>query len=115
MIRRPPRSTRVRSSAASDVYKRQAVPGGKSVRVSCLIPANSSAMAKVSLRQTHGRTISLRRKCYCDCYGYCMATATATAILYDKEFGDDDDNGDDDGDWEQDDDDDNDDDDDDAF
>src|SRR5665811_2105236 len=25
MIRRPPRSTRVRSSAASDVYKRQAV------------------------------------------------------------------------------------------
>src|SRR5665811_1080209 len=29
MIRRPPRSTRVRSSAASDVYKRQIVgPGG---------------------------------------------------------------------------------------
>src|SRR5665811_840723 len=28
MIRRPPRSTRVRSSAASDVYKRQAVPCG---------------------------------------------------------------------------------------
>ena len=28
MIRRPPRSTRVRSSAASDVYKRQGVPGG---------------------------------------------------------------------------------------
>src|SRR5665811_134212 len=27
MIRRPPRSTRVRSSAASDVYKRQ-TPGG---------------------------------------------------------------------------------------
>src|SRR5665811_2592538 len=26
MIRRPPRSTRVRSSAASDVYKRQAFP-----------------------------------------------------------------------------------------
>src|SRR5665811_2618343 len=27
MIRRPPRSTRVRSSAASDVYKRQISPG----------------------------------------------------------------------------------------
>ena len=27
MIRRPPRSTRVRSSAASDVYKRQGVLG----------------------------------------------------------------------------------------
>src|SRR5665254_26423 len=26
MMRRPPRSTRVRSSAASDVYKRQALP-----------------------------------------------------------------------------------------
>ena len=29
MIRRPPRSTRVRSSAASDVYKRQVLQGGK--------------------------------------------------------------------------------------
>ena len=28
MIRRPPRSTRVRSSAASDVYKRQAAAAG---------------------------------------------------------------------------------------
>ena len=28
MIRRPPRSTRVRSSAASDVYKRQSLNGG---------------------------------------------------------------------------------------
>src|SRR5665811_2157306 len=28
MIRRPPRSTRVRSSAASDVYKRQVLSGG---------------------------------------------------------------------------------------
>ena len=28
MIRRPPRSTRVRSSAASDVYKRQGYPQG---------------------------------------------------------------------------------------
>src|SRR5665811_2137980 len=30
MIRRPPRSTRVRSSAASDVYKRQALAEGSS-------------------------------------------------------------------------------------
>src|SRR5665811_1093670 len=29
MIRRPPRSTRVRSSAASDVYKRQLAPSGE--------------------------------------------------------------------------------------
>src|SRR5665811_2613036 len=29
MIRRPPRSTRVRSSAASDVYKRQVVQSGR--------------------------------------------------------------------------------------
>src|SRR5450756_2601745 len=28
MIRRPPRSTQSRSSAASDVYKRQPMPGG---------------------------------------------------------------------------------------
>src|SRR5665811_1855983 len=32
MIRRPPRSTRVRSSAASDVYKRQVVDLGELVR-----------------------------------------------------------------------------------
>src|SRR5665811_2355677 len=40
MIRRPPRSTRVRSSAASDVYKRQALMGasgsGKSSLLHCL-------------------------------------------------------------------------------
>src|SRR5665254_16721 len=31
MIRRPPRSTRVRSSAASDVYKRQGLSGGSRI------------------------------------------------------------------------------------
>src|SRR5665811_189578 len=36
MIRRPPRSTRVRSSAASDVYKRQAQMTG---RVGHVLPA----------------------------------------------------------------------------
>ena len=34
MIRRPPRSTRVRSSAASDVYKRQSCPS-RDLRVGC--------------------------------------------------------------------------------
>src|SRR5450756_73714 len=33
MIRRPPRSTQSRSSAASDVYKRQALPGGHGQRL----------------------------------------------------------------------------------
>src|SRR5450756_2933319 len=33
MIRRPPRSTQSRSSAASDVYKRQGVHGEEAVRV----------------------------------------------------------------------------------
>src|SRR5665811_2640266 len=33
MIRRPPRSTRVRSSAASDVYKRQVIHGEVLARV----------------------------------------------------------------------------------
>src|SRR5665811_2637926 len=33
MIRRPPRSTRVRSSAASDVYKRQGVTAGPGLEV----------------------------------------------------------------------------------
>ncbi|WP_460379389.1 hypothetical protein, partial [Staphylococcus aureus] len=32
MIRRPPRSTRVRSSAASDVYKRQIQYGGSVIK-----------------------------------------------------------------------------------
>src|SRR5450756_2849822 len=32
MIRRPPRSTQSRSSAASDVYKRQALPGDRGHR-----------------------------------------------------------------------------------
>src|SRR5665811_487700 len=34
MIRRPPRSTRVRSSAASDVYKRQLMDGALTLRIS---------------------------------------------------------------------------------
>src|SRR5665811_2640968 len=38
MIRRPPRSTRVRSSAASDVYKRQRIPPGQPGWVSVAVP-----------------------------------------------------------------------------
>src|SRR5450756_2357935 len=38
MIRRPPRSTQIRSSAASDVYKRQAVKGlTREEMVECLV------------------------------------------------------------------------------
>src|SRR5665811_1025995 len=56
MIRRPPRSTRVRSSAASDVYKRQAhagfgeqVAGASRVRFE-LAPQLSHVQPQVSTR-----------------------------------------------------------------
>ncbi|WP_460379559.1 hypothetical protein, partial [Staphylococcus aureus] len=41
MIRRPPRSTRVRSSAASDVYKRQ--PGYSTLPTVCLLYTSDAA------------------------------------------------------------------------
>src|SRR5665811_1383137 len=52
MIRRPPRSTRVRSSAASDVYKRQ--PGGASVdwagTLAVIVPPDWPAMSRSTRR-----------------------------------------------------------------
>src|SRR5450756_125039 len=39
MIRRPPRSTQSRSSAASDVYKRQPTPGSSSASASASVIA----------------------------------------------------------------------------
>src|SRR5665811_2036360 len=46
MIRRPPRSTRVRSSAASDVYKRQRCPSrGCALATGVLRPHQGSVMA----------------------------------------------------------------------
>ncbi|WP_460379537.1 hypothetical protein, partial [Staphylococcus aureus] len=42
MIRRPPRSTRVRSSAASDVYKRQPAIISSKYSISCLLYTSPS-------------------------------------------------------------------------
>src|SRR5450756_729220 len=39
MIRRPPRSTQSRSSAASDVYKRQLLDSGRAVRANLSLDA----------------------------------------------------------------------------
>ena len=55
MIRRPPRSTQSRSSAASDVYKRQVLVMVSSVR------ARRSSLAGVSFPLTHSRV-----SCLCD-------------------------------------------------
>ncbi|WP_460379535.1 hypothetical protein, partial [Staphylococcus aureus] len=52
MIRRPPRSTRVRSSAASDVYKRQPLKRSPNAGNRC--PASPRARA-VSVSYTHLR------------------------------------------------------------
>ncbi|WP_460379543.1 hypothetical protein, partial [Staphylococcus aureus] len=43
MIRRPPRSTRVRSSAASDVYKRQQHRQGHDNPCTCLLYTSDAA------------------------------------------------------------------------
>src|SRR5665811_2625879 len=53
MIRRPPRSTRVRSSAASDVYKRQAYGG--------LLPV-STLLEKLGFRQLVEETLKVKRQ-----------------------------------------------------
>src|SRR5665811_1865869 len=45
MIRRPPRSTRVRSSAASDVYKRQVQPDGEDTVTGVDVAASSQRLA----------------------------------------------------------------------
>ena len=48
MIRRPPRSTRKESSAASDVYKRQTIDGGKA---KIKIPAGTQSGKQFRLRE----------------------------------------------------------------
>ena len=59
MIRRPPRSTRVRSSAASDVYKRQASNDGRRGR---LVPETARhAVADVVPRRRHDEVARRRR------------------------------------------------------
>src|SRR5665254_21335 len=58
MIRRPPRSTRVRSSAASDVYKRQGSAGrglGVPLRPVWLFRARSGRRARGNVSYTHLR------------------------------------------------------------
>src|SRR5678816_3026852 len=58
MIRRPPRSTLDRSSAASDVYKRQ---GGRGARSGALVAAGDGGVAGARRRDRRGsaRTLSL--------------------------------------------------------
>ena len=55
MIRRPPRSTQSRSSAASDVYKRQVLAPPHSI-LWCEIYSNCRAAAQGEARQGHRRT-----------------------------------------------------------
>src|SRR5665811_2508721 len=55
MIRRPPRSTRVRSSAASDVYKRQ----GKRLVITGVLTDGSIAWHAARLAQEQGAEIVL--------------------------------------------------------
>src|SRR5665811_2573759 len=74
MIRRPPRSTRVRSSAASDVYKRQTHPFtrrsrhvslGSIMRKNILITGASSGlgagMARIFAAKGHNLALTARR------------------------------------------------------
>src|SRR5450756_2715609 len=67
MIRRPPRSTQSRSSAASDVYKRQVSDVGFLVALRCAFPElsvhASSVMATVSY--THLRAHETRHEFVC--------------------------------------------------
>src|SRR5665811_2615981 len=50
MIRRPPRSTRVRSSAASDVYKRQEIPKADGKTRPLGIPAVRDRIVQAALK-----------------------------------------------------------------
>ena len=58
MIRRPPRSTRVRSSAASDVYKRQI---SSSKRTACA--GSNKALLAFSRRASLAPALTLHRTC----------------------------------------------------
>src|SRR5665811_996258 len=66
MIRRPPRSTRVRSSAASDVYKRQVFNVGTGIETSVNALAAGIAAAvgrEVEIRHVDRRDIdNIRRR-----------------------------------------------------
>ena len=64
MIRRPPRSTQSRSSAASDVYKRQRIPVAGSripllmawaAKISSSLPSPTMSAATVAVSYTHLR------------------------------------------------------------
>ena len=57
MIRRPPRSTLDRSSAASDVYKRQTYPNPCGQEFSVNIPAELTGNLEVKIITTSGQLI----------------------------------------------------------
>ena len=60
MIRRPPRSTLDRSSAASDVYKRQAVVDSKTLTTSSTLGAlKPDERFPVTLKLAEGKYLSL--------------------------------------------------------
>src|SRR5665811_2267040 len=74
MIRRPPRSTRVRSSAASDVYKRQPLMALDQARVDRLQPGVEVAGLGIGVcpgilghrSVSEKLTLTLRRRPACD-------------------------------------------------
>src|SRR5665811_2115614 len=68
MIRRPPRSTRVRSSAASDVYKRQPLlhPGGRIVTVASLMARRGHLSAATTPEDLRPREPYRAGRCYAD-------------------------------------------------
>src|SRR5665811_1047125 len=63
MIRRPPRSTRVRSSAASDVYKRQSVYGDKVKWGAVPVPTSAGTTADKTYTFSDAKNIAMYSAC----------------------------------------------------
>ena len=59
MIRRPPRSTLDRSSAASDVYKRQVIPGELVSIDSKELVWNAEKIGKITVKKADVLSLSL--------------------------------------------------------
>src|SRR5665811_133819 len=76
MIRRPPRSTRVRSSAASDVYKRQEVPYAEGL-VCVFVPPKGDAVGHAAVLPLPGGAGAALRV-FRDCWVGHAATSLAS-------------------------------------
>src|SRR5659263_677443 len=72
MIRRPPRSTQSRSSAASDVYKRQGTPYPEVTELICRIPLASLCR--------HALVFSTRGTSFGSWYGHSVPFSRSTGI-----------------------------------